>query len=121
MPVEFDNETLQTFASRIKELRMESELSAEALGNYLGYSRSSISCYENATRVPDIKVLTAYANFFDVSIDYLVGKSNIRKTLYSIACFSDISTDDLGNLSEGAQEDIKKYIQYVMFKEKNNK
>mgnify|MGYP004644779823 CR=1 FL=1 len=116
--ISFDEETLKIFASRIRELRTERELTMEALGNILGYSRSSISMYELASRVPDIKVLSAYSEFFDVPIDYLVGKTNQRKPLYAVACFSDISANDMEELSDDAMEDIRNFIKFTMNKRK---
>lgn len=119
--VEFNEETLKTFASRVRELRQERELSLESLGKYLGYSRSYISMLEFAKRVPDIKILTAYSDFFDVPLDYLTGKTDVRKPLYKVACFTNITDADFGNLSDEAQNDIRKFIEYVMAKEKGSK
>lgn len=122
--IEFDEEKLHIFASRVKELREERKISQEVLGKYFGCSRSTIGSYETAFRVPDFKILTAYSEFFDVSIDYLCGKTNVRKPLYQVACFSDITQEDFGKLSKGAQDDIRKFIGYVMDQEmqkKNNK
>ena len=79
-------ESLKTFAKRARELRQERGLTLEALGNFLGYSRSAISSYECSARMPDLKVLKAYSDFFDVPVDYLIGKINIRKPLQAIAC-----------------------------------
>ena len=116
--VKLDIKKLQIFASRIKELREERELSQEALDNFLGYSRSAISSYETAVRNPDLTTFLAYSRFFDVSIDYLVGETNVRKTLYRVACASNISDKDVGKLSDKAKDEIANYIQYVVAREK---
>lgn len=114
-------EALKTFAQRIKELREERNFSMMQLSKYIGFSRSAISMYETERRSPDIKVLMTYSEFFDVPVDYLLGKTNLRKPLYQVACFSDISTNDFGKLSKGAQKDIKNFIEKVMEQEKRNK
>lgn len=117
----FNTETLHTFAKRAKELRTEKNLSLEALGNYLGYSRSAISSYECAVRMPDLKVLSAYSEFFDVPLDYLIGKINTRKPLMAIACMSSLTDEDVGNWSEDVQEDVANFIKFRLQQEKIKK
>lgn len=108
---------LVTFAKRIKELRSERDFSMERLAGYIGLSRSAISMYETQRRKPDVSVIMRYSNFFGVSSDYLLGKTNIRKPLYSVACFSNLSDSDIGRLSKDAQNDIKNFIADVMARE----
>lgn len=66
------------FGSRIVSLRREQRLSQQELANKLEISRSALSLYEIEKRQPDIETLLKIANFFDVSTDYLLGKSNSR-------------------------------------------
>lgn len=113
----FDERNIKIFAERIISLRKEKEISQESLGKYLGFSRSTISCYENGLRAPDMKTLTVYSEFFDVPVDYLLGKTDIKKPLYRVACFSDISDKEFGKISKSGQEEIKSYIQFIMNKE----
>ncbi len=61
------------FGIRIQELRMEHNMSQEALGKKLNKSKSAICGYENNTRVPPLDVLINIAVLFNVSLDYLVG------------------------------------------------
>ena len=117
----FDRETVLTFAKRAKELRTERKLSLEALGSYLGYSRSAISSYECASRIPDIKVLYAYSEFFNVPTDYLIGKINIRNPLSAIACMSKLTDEDVGNWSEDVQRDISRFIEFRLQEERQKK
>ena len=44
-----------------------------------GLALNSYQAYEYATRYPDFKGLIAIADFFDVSLDYLVGRSEVRE------------------------------------------
>ena len=125
--ITLDKEKLKVFAKRAKELRTESELSQKDLGNYLGgFSPSTIGGYESATRSPDLSTLIAYSKFFDVSVDYLIGDTNVRKTLYRVAASTDITQKNVGKLSQKAMEEIDQFVQYVLMKEsqakgKNNK
>lgn len=61
------------FAQRLKELRLENNMSTTALGKAIGVSDASISRWENG--VHDIKgiELFALAKFFGVSAGYLIG------------------------------------------------
>ena len=58
---------------RLKELRLEKELSIKQLANAIGVSDIAISRWENNLRVPNVISLYALAKFFDVSADYLIG------------------------------------------------
>lgn len=67
--------------SRIKELRKEKSLSQEKLAKKLGVSRSTVSMWEIEQSEPDIQALIKLSSVFDCSLDYLTGKSNIKKEL----------------------------------------
>lgn len=67
------------FCDRIKELRKERRLTQREMAEQFGLALSSYQCYEYAHRFPDFQGLIAIADFFDVSLDYLVGRSEIRQ------------------------------------------
>ena len=117
----FDEKTRKIFAERIKLLRKEKKLSATKLGEYIGYSRSAISSYECCTRIPDIMVLYAYSEFFNVPTDYLIGKIDSRVPLHSIACLSKITDEDVGIFSKELQDDISNFIEFRLHQEKLKK
>ena len=62
-----------TFPERLKELRLENNMSINELAKQLGVSPIAISRWENNLRVPNIINLYSIAKFFDVSADYLIG------------------------------------------------
>lgn len=64
------------FALRLKYLREKHGFSQAELADRIGVSRGSISFYENNSRVPDIDVLGLLCDFFSVSSDYLLGRSD---------------------------------------------
>ena len=61
------------FGSRLKQLRLAKHMSQEQLAKRLTVTKSMISAYENAVRMPSYDVLVKIAAFFNVSIDYLLG------------------------------------------------
>ena len=64
---------------RIKELRTENGLTQQELAKILNVSSMSISFYENEQRKPDSEFFIACSRFFDVSTDYLLGKTYKRR------------------------------------------
>lgn len=63
-----------TFGQRLKELRNERGISQNELSKYVGVSKSSINMYERDEREPGFETLEAIADFFNVSMDYLLGR-----------------------------------------------
>ena len=57
---------------RIKELRIENNLTQEELAEQLGVSFQAVSRWENDLTYPDITLLPILANMFDVTVDYLL-------------------------------------------------
>ncbi|GAF65234.1 putative transcriptional regulator [Bacillus sp. TS-2] len=64
------------FPHRLKSLRKNSELTQEGLGKLIDVSKVSISGYENGNRSPDTETLKKLADTFNVSIDFLLGRTD---------------------------------------------
>lgn len=58
----------------LKALRKKAGISQQVLADFLGVSQQSINQYENQAVEPDIYTLSAMADYFHVSIDFLVGR-----------------------------------------------
>jgi len=67
---------LVTLGERLRELRKSKNLKREELGEIIGLGPRIITFYETNDRDPSLKVLIALADYFDVSLDYLVGRSD---------------------------------------------
>lgn len=67
-----------TFQERLKLLRKEKNLTIEELAKNLGSAKSTISRYENGLREPKKDFLELLCTYFDVSTDYLLGKTDER-------------------------------------------
>jgi len=65
---------MKIFAQRLKELRLDKDLSQFALAEMVNLSQSAIKQWENETRIPNAAAVLALAIFFDVTTDYLLGK-----------------------------------------------
>lgn len=64
---------------RLKELRKKKKLSQVKMAIDLNMNQNSISRYENEEREADYETLIAIADYFDVSIDYLLGRTDCPK------------------------------------------
>ena len=64
------------FADRIVDLRKTHGLTQKQLASGLNLSEVGIQNYEGRRRKPAYDVLVSLADFFNVSLDYLVGRSN---------------------------------------------
>jgi len=64
------------FSERLAKLRKSKKLSQYELAERLNYSRGQLSNYEQGSREPDYSTLCKIANFFGVSVDYLIGHSD---------------------------------------------
>jgi len=63
---------------RIRQLRLESKLTARKFGSIFNVSESTISLYESGKRTPNKDLILNISNYFNVSTDYLLGKSDLR-------------------------------------------
>lgn len=68
---------MATFNERLKGLRKQRGLSQRALANELGVGSSTIAMYESGQREPDHEMTETIADYFNVDIDYLLGRSNV--------------------------------------------
>lgn len=69
---------MATFGERIKLLRTEKKLTQDKLAEIFFLNKSSISRYENDIQIPEMPTLEAFAKYFNVSVDFLLGKTDIR-------------------------------------------
>lgn len=72
-----ETEELQKILSaRLQELRIKKDIPQMLVALDLGIARSTYTCYETGKNIPDLQNLIKIADYFDVSLDYLVGRDN---------------------------------------------
>jgi len=113
--------------NRIKFLREEIGMTQQELADKISGAKSSIAMYENEDRKPSLEVLVKLSEIFDCSIDYILGKSDIRKP-ENISIDNDklkigLSTKDYENITEEQKKQIEEFAKYVLKdnKKKNKK
>ena len=67
---------MSCFHEKLRDCRLSRKSSQKELADLLGISERGYRHYELGSREPDIEGLIALADFFDVSLDYLVGRSD---------------------------------------------
>ncbi|GHU35884.1 transcriptional regulator [Bacilli bacterium] len=66
---------------RLKTLRLEAKLTQKEIAQKLGISQPAYAVWENGKRNPNQQTLATLSNFFDVSVDYLLGNTDNRDYL----------------------------------------
>jgi transcriptional regulator with XRE-family HTH domain len=68
------------FPERLKSLRKTKNITQDDLAKILNYGRTAIAGYEGGRNEPAYEVLEKLSKYFDVSIDYLLGKTDNPNT-----------------------------------------
>jgi|SRR5690606_37020572 len=108
-----DLRVLMMLGKRIKQLREEKDLSQQKLADILGVSQQAVAKWESSKSEPDSAMLMRISNLFNISMDYLFGKTNIRN-------YNDIETiaahHDGDEWTEEELEEIERFKEFVRMK-----
>lgn len=104
------------FSERLKRLRMEKGITQKELADRLHISRSTIAGYESLGKEPDGEKLCALADFFGVSVDYLLGVTDSRELTSPAPAAAQRPVEaaiagELGSLSDRQLDRLLGYIQ----------
>ncbi|MDF2610693.1 MAG: family transcriptional regulator [Lachnospiraceae bacterium] len=88
-----------SFGTNLIKIRKSLNISQSKLGKDLGITQQMISSYEKGISSPNVELLTKLADYFQISIDYLVdhtvhGKEHELQKTQLIQLFDNISADD---------------------------
>ncbi|MFV3013930.1 helix-turn-helix domain-containing protein [Clostridium botulinum] len=97
---------MATLGERIKEERLARKMTQTDLGNICGVTKYTISLYESGKSTPNDDIKNILANYFKVSMDYLLGRTDI-KTTYETASSSKSDSYD-PELNSKDKRDIEK-------------
>ena len=108
--------------NRIKLLREEANMTQQELANKLNGAKSTVAMYEKGDRKPSMEILLKLSNIFNCSIDYILGKSNIRNleelNKVKFANANGLNTEGLDNED---LEELQRQIEYMKKLKKNKK
>ncbi|MCL6548972.1 MAG: helix-turn-helix domain-containing protein [Alicyclobacillus sp.] len=111
----------RTLGERLRELRLSRDLSQADLGRHFRVAKQTISNYETGHSSPTPDQLQAFADFFHVSVDYLLGRTDIRQPLVrqEQATFQETDPDvavlfrDAKDLLPEDREELAKFIEWL--------
>lgn len=110
------------FKDRLIFLRKDLNMTQEDLAEKIGYTRTAISAWEIGRNEPSNSDTIKIADFFGVSTDYLLGKSDIRTPIdINNVQFANHGGVDTKGLDEDQIDEIKKQVEYMRWKNQNKK
>jgi transcriptional regulator with XRE-family HTH domain len=72
---------MELFSERLKALRLEKNITQRVVATYLNITDTAYGFYEQGKNYPNMDVLIKLADYFEVSLDYLVGRSKVRTSI----------------------------------------
>ena len=111
------------FSQRLKQLRLEKNLTQNEFAKELGYTRTAISAWETGRNEPSNYDTVKIANYFHVTTDYLLGNTDVRDPGNSIddilnESMIGISINEYKKLSESDKKEIRQFAIYVRDRKK---
>lgn len=100
----FQNEC---FSKRLRRLRLDKDLKCSDVAQGTGLSHTAILGYEDGSQLPKMDSLIKLADFFDVSIDYLTGRTDLRRLPNELDIITlENKLLELGSFAERFRQDL---------------
>lgn len=110
--------------NNIRNLRISAGLKQKDIAAYIGCSTKLVSCWETGANNPQIVDLIKLADYFDVSVDYLIGRVDDFGDTGKVPKISDdkiMLLKQYGKLSEANRGKVFEYIDFLCFRFKNGR
>ncbi|MBU3876487.1 helix-turn-helix transcriptional regulator [Faecalicatena sp. AGMB00832] len=105
------------FAKVLRLLRNKKGFSQQELADSLGISKSAVNMYERGERQPNFETLELIADYFNVDLDYLLGRTTqASHSTEPVTIAAHLDTEDL---TQDELDDVANYIAFI--KNKRNK
>lgn len=101
---------------RLEELRTEKRMTKKEVADYLQIDQSTYGKYELGKRQPDYETLDKLANLFNVSVDYILCRTNVRTPIETIAAHHEGE-----DWTEEELEEIERFKEFVRMKRQQKK
>lgn len=104
--------------NRLKQLRQEKKLLQSDIAKIIKRTDRAVGQYEREERDPGSKTWSTLADYFNVSVDYLLGKTNIRNSGEQIddilnEAMIGMSRDDYNKLTDKQKEAIRNFAKTI--------
>lgn len=111
-------------SKRLRELRTLKGLNQSDIADLLKVERSTYGKYETGDSSPDYGKLVQLANFFNVNIDYLLGRTDIKTPVEAILEHQNKNLDpaikEIESLSEESLKELESYIRLLKIRDQLN-
>ena len=115
----------KSFSYRLRNLRRIHSISGEKLALHLGVRKSSVSNWENSVNYPNQETLNRIADYFNVSVDYLLGRTDSTsikgENVKEQSSFQFAMYENEGSLTEEQKELLTNLAKELAKKKKINK
>ena len=115
------------FATRLKELRLEQDLTQAELASRLKVKPSVLGMWEQNRRMPEVKTIVLIADYFGVTVDYILDRTNIKerfknenlrrlrgqRSIEEFANTLNISVNLLTRFEEGKEIPNSSFLEYI--------
>lgn len=103
---------MSLFGDRLRVVREQHKLKQNDLSEIFDISQNAISKYESGSREPSLDYIIAFCKHFDVTPDYLLGFSDIPKSVTCLVRKTNLSIDPLSDLPPEVREDVLSYAEF---------
>lgn len=108
-----NNERKKQIGQRINSLLAIRDIKQKELAKHLGVTDNTISYFCNGTRTPNTEQIIKIADFFNVSTDYLLGRTEIKSTdttMQAVCNYTGLNEEVIQLLLENKNGDLPEYI-----------
>ncbi len=109
------------FSIKLKELREKAGLSQYSFADAFGVAQSTVGGWESGKREPNFETMQRLADFFDVSIDFLLGRNEKNSPISNKPTEEDLKIALFGGDKDVTEEmwaEVKSFAEYVKQKSK---
>lgn len=108
----------------LKQLRLERQLTQAGLAQALDVAQTTVSSWERGEKSPDPDTLIRLANFYNVSVDYLLGRENKKETPSPASMLGKDAQkllDMYGELSAENKDQVMRYVTSIYYVDRADK
>lgn len=108
------------FGEILKKLREEKDLKQKDIAKILGVTDRAVGHYESGARRPSQDILEKLADFFNVSVDYLLGRTDVRNLEENKVITKAFHSVDMDGLPDEAIKQVEEYVELMKLKYKQD-
>lgn len=108
------------FRDRLRQLRQETELNQTEFGQKFNVIKQTVSSWENGNSKPDLDLLIAIADFFNVSTDFLLGRSGMLQRGKNLSPEKERLINEIQQASDDDLKEMEYILKYLKSKKEKN-